>query len=202
MYELRGLVRTTVTYGMYYKLNQPISRKILKDQVPLSFELSLWDLFSSTIEAGGPEACLRYIAGAYIWFKKDIYSSCLENDAFPPLATRRFLLLSCSIYLNSFLFCTYLPFYFLFSLFLSPFSLSFPFLPFCIAFSSFFSSPFHIFPPNDIACYSPTPEGRGIFQYIDPWHIVSHLFIEYSKRRKREGGELGRAGIKQSRNQA
>jgi hypothetical protein len=65
-----------------------------------------------------------------------------------------------------------------FSLFLSIFAFFFCpfFFPFLLSFSLFSSSPFHIFPPNDIGRYSPRG-GGGIFQYIPPDKRIILLFL-------------------------
>ncbi len=88
---------------------------------------------------------------------------------YSPLATGLFRLLSCPFWLYSFLFHIYfthlLPI-FSFSFPLSSFS--FPFLPFSFTFSPFSSSPFHIFPPNDIGCYFLFPGGGGDFPIYRP----------------------------------
>jgi hypothetical protein len=75
--------------------------------------------------------------------------------------------------LNPSLFCNY------FSLSFPLFSFSFPFLPFSFTFPSFFSLPFHIFPPkwHRLIIFPPPQGGRGIFRYIDPWVAFKPLKI-------------------------
>ncbi len=90
-----------------------------------------------------------------------------DNDFFPIPRLLVILLLLQPFCLNFSLFAFILPFSlpFLFFFPLTSFSIpflyfSFPFLPFSCTFSPFFSSTFHIFPPDDIGWYSP---GRGHF---------------------------------------
>jgi hypothetical protein len=86
-----------------------------------------------------------------------------------------FRLLSCPIWINSSLFCTYFILLLLiFSFSFSVFPFSFPFILFCLSFFLYFSSPFHI-PPNEIGWFPPPPPGEGIFQYIKPWGMVLEM---------------------------
>ncbi len=103
-----------------------------------------------------------------------------------------FLLLSYPICLKSCLFCTYFTLLFLIFSFSFSFSFFFPFLPFCLAFSLFFSSPWHIFKwhrlifptlvnvwtnlntfPN--CCYN-MAKAIVVCKHILIWHIIHVIF--------------------------
>jgi hypothetical protein len=112
------------------------------------------------------------MVGVYILIPKQYLSlpPFLERTSFPPLATRRFLLLLCPVCLNSFLFCIYLtPVLLPISLF-KPFPFlpfSFPFLPFSLTLSLFFISPFHIF-CLQVTLAEDSPGGGGYFPIYRP----------------------------------
>jgi hypothetical protein len=101
-----------------------------------------------------------------------IYSPSLLKMIFSPFRDKSFILLpSWHFCIISSLFCIY------FTLLLPLFSFSFTFLPIlspfflCLLhFHPFSHSPFHIFPPNDLGCYSPLPlrGERGYFPVYRP----------------------------------
>ncbi len=120
-----------------------------------------------------PYSCMPYLllqspgqGGVYFFLSEnDIYSPPFQKKYFSPSHDTPLFNPRHALFVS-----LILPFYFLFSHFLSPFPpFSFFFLPICLAFSPFFSSPFHIFSPNDIGWHPPPSRGGGYFPIYRPW---------------------------------
>jgi hypothetical protein len=129
--------------------------------------IRIWIRIVNVSKGNVPKKVLFINPGVYILVRKlYLFPPFSENYIFSPLATCRF-----STPIKAFFalippyFAFILPFYFPFFLFFFPVS---SFLSRFFIFLSFFSSPFHIFPPTCHWLIAP-PVGRGVFSNIYIW---------------------------------